>query len=120
MRSPDKRILLAGLAALGMFIGAYSNSLDNAFNFDDIHVVQQNLFVRDLANVPRFFTDARTFSSLPANAVYRPIVSLSLAIDYAIAGGLNPIAFHVTQLLLFAAVGAMLFVLYARLADTAS
>src|SRR3954465_14057855 len=112
MRSPDKRILLAGLAALGMFIGAYSNSLDNAFNFDDTHVVQQNLFIRDLANVPRFFTDARTFSSLPQNATYRPLVSASLALDYAIARGLAPRVYHITQLMLLALVGFFAAVLY--------
>ena len=119
-RSPDRsQFFAACLGALALFAAAYSNSLKNGFHFDDIHVVQQNLFVRDLANVPRFFTDARTFSSLPANAVYRPLVSLSVAIDYAIAGGFDPVAFHVTQLLLFAAVGAMLFALYTRLGEVA-
>src|SRR3954468_7227522 len=115
MRSPDKRILLAGLAALGMFIGAYSNSLDNAFNFDDTHIVEQNLFIRDLANVPRFFTDARTFSSLPQNATYRPLVSATLAIDYAVAHGLSPVAYHITQLLLLALVGVLAALVYRRL-----
>ena len=92
------------MAAL-VFAAAYSNSLENAFAFDDVHVVQQNLFIRDLANVPRFFVDARTFSSLPQNATYRPLVSTTLAIDYAIAHGLALPAYHVTQLILLALVG---------------
>jgi tetratricopeptide (TPR) repeat protein len=114
----DRRFRLACVAALLLFLAAYANSLTNAFHFDDAHVIENNLFIRDLANVPRFFTDANTFSSTPANTTYRPVVSLTLAIDYAIGRGLNPVAFHVTQLLLFAAVGALVFLLYRRIAES--
>src|SRR4051812_37209144 len=119
MKPGKIRLIVAGTAALLVFVAAYSNSLQNAFNFDDVHVVQQNLFIRDLANIPRFFTDARTFSSLPQNATYRPLVSTTLAIDYAIAHGLSPVVFHVTQLLLIALVGIFAAVLYRRLFATA-
>src|SRR5688572_26901002 len=108
----DRRFLSACAGALLLFAAAYANSLANAFHFDDAHVIENNLFIRDLANVPRFFTDANTFSSTPANTTYRPVVSLTLAIDYAIGRGLDPVAFHVTQLLLFAAVGVLVFLLY--------
>src|ERR1041384_2936817 len=111
---------VASVVALGGFVAAYSNSLENAFSFDDVHVVQQNLFIRDLANVPRFFTDARTFSSLPQNATYRPLVSTSLAIDYAIAHGLAPRPYHVTQLILLALVALFAGILYRRLFQTAA
>src|ERR1043165_1079050 len=110
--------LAATIVALGVFAAAYSDSFQNAFNFDDVHVVQTNLFIRDLANVPRFFADARTFSSLPQNATYRPLVSTSLAVDYAIAHGLSPVTYHVTQLLLFALVGVFAAILYRRLLAT--
>ena len=111
------RIAIA--VAVIVFATAYSNSLHNAFSFDDTHVVQQNLFIRDLANLPRFFADARTFSSLPQNATYRPLVSATLAVDYAIANGLSPVVYHVTQLLLFALVGFFAAVLYRRVFATA-
>ena len=55
--------------------------------------MENNLFIRDLRNLPRFFADARTFSSLPANQSYRPVVTSTLAIDYAL-GGPNPAVFH--------------------------
>lgn len=113
------RIAIAAACALGVFIAAYSNSLRNAFNFDDVHVVQQNLFIRDLSNIPRFFADARTFSSLPQNATYRPLVSTTLAIDYAVGNGLSPVAYHVTQLLLLALVGVLAAVLYRKVFKTA-
>lgn len=113
------RFAAASGAAILLFIAAYANSLQNAFHFDDAHVIENNLYIRDLANVPRFFTDANTFSSTPMNTTYRPVVSLTLAIDYAIGRGLNPVAFHVTQLLLFAGVGFLAFLLYRRVAQTA-
>src|SRR5688572_13348375 len=113
-----RRFSLAVAGALAVFAAAYSNSLRNAFHFDDVHVVETNLFIRDLANVPRFFTDATTFTSLPQNAVYRPLVSTSLAIDYAIGRGLDRGVFHATQLILFASLGALLFLLYRKLFDS--
>ena len=116
--SSRSRFSLLCLAAVALFSGAYANSLTNAFHFDDGHVIENNLFIRDLANVPRFFTDANTFSATPMNTTYRPIVSLTLAIDYAIARGLDPVPFHVTQLLLFAAVGLLVFLLYRRIAES--
>ena len=98
---------LACAAALVLIAAAYGNSLDNPFHFDDSHVIETNLFIRSLGNTPRFFTDAHTFSSLPQNATYRPLVTLSLALDYA-RGGLAPRAFHVTQIAMLLVLGAML------------
>jgi len=71
--------LLGCAAAVVLIAAAYANSLHNSSHFDDAHVIEKNLFLRSLSNVPRFFTDAHTFSSLPQNATYRPLVMLSLA-----------------------------------------
>jgi len=103
------------LAALALVLAAYSNTIHNSFHFDDFGIVVDNIFIRDLANIPRYFADARTFCSTPANATYRPLVLLTLAIDYRLGGGLDPYRFHVTQITLLIATGAMLFLLYARL-----
>lgn len=115
LRSRSLPFVAACVVAASLVIAAYSNSLDNSFHFDDSHVIEENIFIRDLRNVPRFFTDARTFSCVPTNATYRPIVSTSLAVDHAIAGGLKPRTFHVTQILLLLVTGAMLVALFHRL-----
>src|SRR5580692_4031550 len=80
---------------------AYANSFQNGFHFDDFHTIVDNPAIRSLHNVPRFFTDATTFSVLPANRTYRPIVSTFLALDYAMAGGYNPFSFHLSTFLFF-------------------
>ncbi len=54
--------------------------------FDDVHSVVQNPAIRDLANIPRFFVDPSTFSGTGLR-MFRPLVSTTLAIDYAIGGG---------------------------------
>ena len=102
------------VCALALVLAAYSNSIHNSFHFDDSHVIEDNVFIRDLRNVPRFFLDARTFSSVPANATYRPVVSTTLALDYWLGHGLDPRPFHVTQLLLLVVTGAMLVTMWCR------
>jgi hypothetical protein len=113
--SPRWTFAGAALAAVVVFLAAYSNSLHNGFHFDDSHVIVDNVFIRNLENIPRFFSDARTSSALPANQTYRPLVLLTAALDYRLGGGLNPVSFHITQLTLMLAVGVMLFLLYLRL-----
>ena len=101
------------LAALLLAICvAYANSFQNGFHFDDFHTVTDNPAVRSLKNVPRFFTDTTTFSVLPANRTYRPIVSTSLAIDYALGRGYVPLWFHLGTFVLFLGQVLLLFALY--------
>jgi len=111
-KHPRLAFALLCVSALALLGSAYANFFDNAFHFDDGHVLVENLFVRGLGNVPRFFTDASTFSKLPANAAYRPLVTTSLALDYALAGGLSPRAFHGSQLAQMALLGMALFFFY--------
>jgi Flp pilus assembly protein TadD len=88
---------------------AYSNHFHNSFHFDDGTVIQNNAYLRSLKNIPLFFKDAATFSSLPTNAAYRPLTSVSFALDYWRGAGLDPFAFHVTQLSLHLLVGVLIF-----------
>jgi tetratricopeptide (TPR) repeat protein len=80
---------------------AYANSFHNGFHFDDFHTIVDNPAIRSLHNLPRFFTDTATFSVLPANRTYRPIVSSTLALDYALGRGYNPLWFHLGTFALF-------------------
>lgn len=97
-------------------VAAYANHFHNSFHFDDSHTVEQNLFIRDLANVPRFFVDARTFSALPSNQSYRPLVTTTLAIDHRL-GGLDPFWFHVDNFACFALTCALILLLFRRALD---
>lgn len=91
---------------------AYANHFRNSFHFDDSHTVQSNPYIRSLRNIPRFFTDAKTFSVLPANQTYRPMVSTSLAMDYAVGHGYNPFWFHFSTFFIFLAQLAAMYMLF--------
>ena len=113
----------ASLGALALFIAllaAYANHFHNSFHFDDAHTVENNAAIREVRNIPMFFRDATTFSSLPSNQSYRPLVSTLLAIDYRL-GGLQPFWFHLSIFALFVALTLLLaFVIHRLLERTAT
>jgi tetratricopeptide (TPR) repeat protein len=102
---------------LALLLAAYSNFFKNAFQFDDSHIVENNLFIRSLANVPGFFTDARTYTALKQNQAYRPLVATTLAVDYRLAGGLSPTVFHASQLFQLALLGVAIWFFFRRVLD---
>ena len=105
--------LIAAVLTAGVAI-AYSNHFQNSFHFDDSHVIEQNLYIRSLTNIPKFFTDATTHSALPANQSYRPFLTTLFALAYR-AGSGSPAWFHVIAFSLFTALGAALFFLFRRI-----
>jgi hypothetical protein len=105
--------LMAGL--LLALLATYANHFHNAFHFDDFHTITQNPAIRSLANVPRFFTDGRTFSILPAHYSYRPLVSASLALDYWLGKGLDPLWFHISTFFWYSVQLGLMYLLYIRM-----
>jgi hypothetical protein len=111
-----------GVALLVVAIfAAYANHFHNGFHFDDAHTIVNNAAIRELRNIPLFFRDATTFSSLPSNQSYRPLVSTLLAVDYSLGQGLRPFWFHLSIFALFLALILLLAaVIYRLLNDAAS
>ena len=84
-----------------LLLATYSNHFYNSFHFDDSHVIETNSYIQSLKNIPLFFKDASTISSLPTNQQYRPMETVSLAIDYWLSQGLNPLWFKSFRKALF-------------------
>ena len=121
---PDetRRKAFAGLGVallVAAIFAAYANHFHNSFHFDDAHTIVNNAAIRELRNIPLFFRDATTFSSLPSNQSYRPLVSTLLAIDYSLGHGLRPLWFHVSVFTLFVALVLLLAFVIVRLLDYA-
>ncbi|MGZ4118984.1 MAG: hypothetical protein ACXVPY_15955, partial [Bacteroidia bacterium] len=115
----------SGFYALAIFtiillIGAYSNHFNNPFQFDDSHTIVTNDAIRSIKNIPKFFKDARTTSSLPANQIYRPGLTTLNAIDFWIAGKPEPqpFQFHVSIFISYVFLGILLFFLFLKLFNT--
>jgi hypothetical protein len=51
--------VVACTCAFFLLLAAYSNHFHNAFHFDDSHVIENNLYIRNLRNIPSFFVDGR-------------------------------------------------------------
>lgn len=98
---------------LAVLLATYANHFHNGFHYDDGHTIVNNASIRELRNIPLFFRDATTFSTLPSNQSYRPLVSTLLAIDYRLGHGLQPLWFHLSIFALFIALTLLLaFVIY--------
>ena len=76
----------------------YANSLDNSFQYDDLHSIVENQHLRTTANIPAFFSDPTLFSRDPDKAMFRPIVLTSLALNYS-WGELDVTSYHLANLL---------------------
>ncbi|WP_160115279.1 tetratricopeptide repeat protein [Bryocella elongata] len=101
MDKPHKFMLASMGLVLMMVLLVYAHSFDNGFHFDDFHTITDNPSIRSLSNVPSYFRDASTFSVLPANRTYRPIVSASLALDYHLGKGYQLFWFHLSTTIEF-------------------
>ncbi len=109
------------LAVVFVLVGLiYSNHFNNEFHFDDSHTVVENPWIRDVHNIPTIFKDATTFSTLPPNRVYRPIVTASLAVDYALGHGLKPLWFHISTFFWFMLQLGVMFLLFSRVSSPAA
>jgi tetratricopeptide (TPR) repeat protein len=110
-------VLCLGLALV--VLAAYANHFQNGFHFDDPHTVVANVYIRDLGNIPRFFTDATMFSAQQGTQVWRPVVTTSLAIDYWLGSGLKPFYFHLSTFAWFLVQLVLMFLLFRRIMDQA-
>ena len=104
-------ILLIGfLFILMVTLGVYSNHFHNPFFFDDSHTIVNNSAITNLENWTDFFSNPETFSSLPANRAYRPMVTFLNAVDYYLSGELNSTTFHI-HIFFWYAVTVLLFLI---------
>ena len=74
------------LLVLALVFFAHAPSLNSGFHYDDQHSLLDNPHIRDLGNLPRFFSDPTTFSVDPDYAMYRPLVLAAHALNYALGG----------------------------------
>ncbi len=111
----DTTFYLLCIAGILVVFFTYSNHFENAFQFDDEHTIVNNLFIRDIKNIPDIFTNPNSFSSLPGKQA-RPLTTVSFAIDYWIGGGLkSTFYFHLTTFIIYCILLLLLFFLYRKI-----
>jgi tetratricopeptide (TPR) repeat protein len=102
----ENTVLLYFLLTVITFLLFY-NTLPNEFVFDDESVIVNNSALTDLSNIPEYFTGSEGFHKV-IGKYYRPVVSTSYTIDYAL-WGLKPGGFHFTNILIHITASLILF-----------
>ena len=87
------------LLPVALGIAVYLNALTNGFVFDDMTTIVHNAHIKDLGQNLTAFFNLDYFKIAQAEASYRPVATLSYFLIYALFN-LNPLAFHLTSLLL--------------------
>jgi tetratricopeptide (TPR) repeat protein len=105
--SLPRRILAAIVLAIAV-AAVYFNSLHGAFVWDDVPTIVESTSFEHLASVLDRPAAVNTTSG-------RPLVSLSLALNYAL-GGRNPFGYHIFNVLIHVAAALALFGIVRRLA----
>jgi len=90
----------------------YLYTLGNGFAYDDKFTITNNYLIRSWHKIPTIFTNDYFTSS--GELSYRPVVTVSYFIDYFF-WQLNPLGYHLTNLLLHSLNSALLFFLLTRL-----
>ncbi len=115
MNPKNKNIIIFAICILVMLVIAYANHFQNTFHFDDFHAIVDNVHIRTLNNIPKFFHDPSMFSADPAHYGLRPVITTSLAIDYWLGNSLDPFYFHLSTFIWHILLCVLLFLTYRKL-----
>ena len=99
--------ILSILLILLISIAIYSNTLKNGFVYDDEFTIVNNTLIKNFSNLSKLFTREYFISS--GEMSYRPVVTFTYFIDYALYG-LKPYGYHLTNLILHAMNGVILYI----------
>jgi tetratricopeptide (TPR) repeat protein len=71
---------------LVLIIVTYFSAIDGPFQYDDHHSIVDNPHIRSLQGAVSFLWSPQSFSEDPRSAMYRPLVLISYALNYALHG----------------------------------
>lgn len=91
----------------------YANTFENGFTYDDYGTMVNNPFIKDLQNLPSLFT--KGYITFSGEITYRPVATFTYFIDYALYG-VKPWGYHLTNVLLHASNGILLYIFLTLLA----
>jgi protein O-mannosyl-transferase len=102
-------LIVCGVIACACVL-VFLNTLHNTLALEDYYRVVDNPSVQRLWSPWQHFLQPWSIFTLDRVTQYRPLLPLSLSIDYAIAGN-NPVAFHIGNLVLQVLASVLAFLL---------
>jgi tetratricopeptide (TPR) repeat protein len=108
------------VAAIALF--SYANTFGSGFVLDDVRAIVENPLIRDLGNTAQLFRTNYWGAGDPGvggldPGLYRPLTVLTYAVSYRL-WGLEPMAYHVVNVVFHAAASALVFVVALDLVGT--
>lgn len=94
-----KRYILAVTVIFFSGVFIYANSLRSPFVYDDIHSIVENPHIRSFKNLGLAFTNPKITSLYFQQIMYRPLVTMSLILNYRL-GGFDVFTYRILNLAL--------------------
>ena len=98
--------LITLLSLLGFIV--YLNALSGKFIWDDQSLVEDNQYIRDDSRLLKIFTQDIGAGSGTKFNFYRPLQVVTYRLDYRL-WGLNPLGYHLTNIILHVLVAAVVY-----------
>lgn len=105
----SRRARLVGLALAVVIVAAYATSFRGAMVFDDLYAIVDNPLIRDLRRLDLVLSPTAEAGPVAG----RPVVNLTLALNYAVSGP-APGSYHAVNLAIHLAAALVLFGLARR------
>ena len=122
MKNPSYEKHLPALLVVVFAFILYGNSIKNDYALDDLIVIKENAFTKKgIAGIGEIFAYDSftgffgTEKKLVAGGRYRPLSIATFAVEYSLAGGLNPALSHLINILLYAFLGVLILRILSRL-----
>lgn len=119
----SRTTLLYGAVLIAISLAQYSYSLRNDFVMDSVYAFKLNPSVRELSNIPSFFTGAGPKSTDPfeANSLvyFRPLLNTVRTLEYQ-AFGENPMGYNSVNIIINALVVLLAFMLVREVSGSRS
>lgn len=96
------------MAALCLIL--YFNALGNVFIFDDLHGIEDNLYIKNPRYIPLFFQGFYTSIPEIPKGMFRPLLLLTFSFNYFFSG-LQPLGYHIINILLHFLNGILLYLI---------
>lgn len=112
LQKPHKKRISGYLLSITIIVASivvYANTLNGKFVWDDKGIIVANMSLRDVKNIPFFFTrDLWTTTGNPPGPYYRPVNNTFWTLTFQLWGA-NPMGYHLSNILLHGFVSFLLF-----------
>ena len=100
----------AGVLVALLAVAPYATTLGHGFAYDDFSEVVGNELIRSPGNLAQIFSTSAWKGAGEENPIYRPLTTVTYAVNYALAG-LTPFGYHLANVLLHALASVLVLAL---------